>query len=162
MKTPNYGRILDTRDLDARKDELESLRDAVKEAETRLTEAQSRVSELNRIEAPEEEVEAAEEIVSDAESALDFARHDFGEDEQQELKDLENAESEVLAWTDGNTLIPRDRWVDYVRDLLDDIAEPPKSLPSYIVIDWDKTADNIEADYSEIEIQGTTYLYRDC
>lgn len=148
MKTPNYGRILDTRDLAKRKEELESLRDA-------LIEAQNNLEELNRADAPEEQVIAAEEAVESAET-------DYGSDEYQELSDLENAESEVPEWSDGATLIPRGDWVDYVKEMLEDCGDIPRNIPHYIEIDWDKTADNIEADYSEIEIQGTTYLYRNC
>ncbi len=45
--------------------------------------------------------------------------------------------------------------------LLEDIGDLPSDLPSYIEIDWDKTADNLRVDYSEVEYQGTTYLVRD-
>lgn len=149
MKTPNYGRILDTRDLDTRKEELESLRDALEQARADREAIESSPSSAQW------EIDRATEVVEELLLA-------FGDDEAKELADLENAESEVPEWRHGNTLVPRDEWVEYVKELLADIGDLPKNLPRYIEIDWDKTADNIKADYSEIEIQGTTYLYRNC
>lgn len=35
-----------------------------------------------------------------------------------------------------------------------------KSLPFYIVIDWEGTADNLRVDYSSVEIEGKTFWYR--
>lgn len=148
MKTPNYGSILDTRDLMARKEELESLRDALTEAQKAMDAAKDKPESF--------------EAVEQAELDLDSTQEAFGDDEKQELKDLENAESEIPEWTDGNTLIPRSEWVDYVKEMLEDCGDIPKNVPWYVVIDWDSTAKNIEADYSEIEIQGTAYLYRNC
>lgn len=58
------------------------------------------------------------------------------------------------------TLIAESHFTDYCVDLLDDCGDLPRDLPSYIAIDWDKTADNLKVDYSEIEIGGSTYLYR--
>ena len=41
-----------------------------------------------------------------------------------------------------------------------DIGDLPKDLPAYIVIDWDKTANNIEADYTTVDYDGVEYLIR--
>jgi hypothetical protein len=145
MKTPNYGSILDSRDLAKRKEELEALRDEVEETRKALDETAQTGSGLQ-----------------DLETAYEDAQKAFGEDEQKELSELEEAEIEIPEWGDGNTLIPSDEWISYVQDLLDDIGDIPKNLPHYIVIDWEKTADNLEADYSRVTIQGTEYLYRNC
>ena len=144
---------LDTRDLDARLDELKALRDAVADAQLELQEAESD---------PEHHTEGSDaaERFNQAENALDSARDAFGTDEQKELAELEELESEVSEWSDGNTLIPESEFTDYCRELLDDIGTLPKDLPSYVVIDWDATADNIKAEYSTVEFQGETYLYR--
>ena len=58
------------------------------------------------------------------------------------------------------TLIAESYFTHYCVDLLDDCGELPRDLPSYIAIDWDKTANNLKVDYSELELGGSTYLYR--
>ena len=135
--------IIDTRDLDKRLDELKAKRDNIDELR----------EELNGLEGAE---------LEEAEEKLEAAIDDFDQDEQDELKKLEEFESEIFEWCDGNTLIDDYDWVDYVKQLLDGCGDLSKNLPSYVVIDWDATADNIKADYSECEYQGTTYLYRNC
>lgn len=132
--------IIDTRDLDKRLDELVAKRDAINELR----------EELEGLEG--DELEQAKAKLEDAEADFD----------QDELKELEELESEIPEWCHGNTLIHESYWVDYVKQLLEDVGDLPKDLPSYVVIDWDATADNIKADYSECEYQGTTYLYRNC
>lgn len=58
------------------------------------------------------------------------------------------------------TLISEDYFTDYCKDLVQDIGDLPNGIPSYIEIDWDATAKNLRVDYSEVEINGNTYLYR--
>ena len=144
---------LDTRDLDERLNELKALRDAVADAKVELAEAQA----ASLADPDDETLTTAEE---EAQAAFDAADAEFGTDEQKELAELEELESEVSEWSDGNTLIPESEFTDYCRELLDDIGTLPKDLPSYVVIDWDATADNIRADYSTVDFQGETYLYR--
>ena len=144
---------LDTRDLDARLDELKAIRDMVADARLELQEAESDPGHHT------EGSDAAERF-NQAENALDSARDAFGTDEQKELAELEELESEVSEWSDGNTLIPESEFTDHCRELLRACGDIPKNLPSYVVIDWDATADNIKADYSTVEFQGETYLYR--
>ena len=81
-------------------------------------------------------------------------------EEKEELKELKNLKEEVSEWRDGNQLIPENDFVRYCQDLCEEIGDLPKDLPAYIVVDWEKTSDNIRQDYSEIEYQGETYLYR--
>jgi predicted nuclease with TOPRIM domain len=58
-------------------------------------------------------------------------------------------------------LVNESYFVDYAREMLEDCGEIPRKMPWYIEIDWEATAENIKSDYSEIEIDGQTYLYRD-
>jgi hypothetical protein len=135
---------LDTRDLKERQEELQILADAVQEAEDALEECQ--------------DDEEREEL----QKALDDAMADFGDDEKEELEELDNLESEIPEWSDGNTLIPEDEFTDYVQEMISDIGDLPRNIPWYIVIDWEATAENIKADYSTVEYQGETYLFRCC
>lgn len=58
------------------------------------------------------------------------------------------------------TLIHENYFVEAMRELLEDIGDIPRELPSYISIDWQATADNLRVDYSSVEIQGHTYWFR--
>ena len=138
--------IIDTRDLHDRLEELKAKQDEI----------QNKKDEIENSEA----LEIDDDTVADLELELEQLESDFDKDEQEELDELENMESEIPEWKDGETLIPEDEFVDYCEELCKDIGDVPREIPWYIEIDWDKTAENIKADYSEIEYQGTTYLYR--
>jgi hypothetical protein len=58
------------------------------------------------------------------------------------------------------TLIQDKYFEDHARELLDDCGLIPKDLPHYIAIDWETTAQNIQVDYTPVEIDGLTYWYR--
>ena len=136
--------ILDTRDLNKRLEELEAARDAYQEAKDAVDNA--------------DESDDLEEL----ESALVDAEENFGEDEEEELHELEAMRDEIPEWSHGEALIPVGEWVEYVEDFLKDIGDLPRNIPWYIEIDWEATADNILADYSEVDYQGDTYYFRNC
>ena len=58
------------------------------------------------------------------------------------------------------TLIHRSHFVDAMKELCEDIGDLPKGLPDYLAIDWKKTAENLEVDYSTVDVDGHEYLYR--
>ena len=58
------------------------------------------------------------------------------------------------------TLIQDKYFEDYARELIDDCGVIPKDLPHYVAIDWETTAQNIQVDYTPVEIDGLTYWYR--
>jgi predicted nuclease with TOPRIM domain len=144
---PRNSGIIDTRDLQERLEELEAKRDAIDEAIEQRDE-----TEADETASPEAFEKAVEE--------LEKLEADFDEDEQKELAELESLSEEISEWKDGATMIPESEFVEYCQELLEDIGDLPKDLPGYIAIDWEKTADNLRADYSEVEYQGTTYLVR--
>lgn len=123
---------LDIRDIIARYEELEAERDAVVDSD----EARSEWLES----------EDGTEFTAIA-SLLDELRG-YGGDEQ---------------WK-GDwypiTLIADSYFVDAMRELVQDVGDLPKDIPSYLEIDWDATAENLRADYSSVEYLGTTYWYR--
>jgi len=51
-------------------------------------------------------------------------------------------------------------FVEYTQDLLADCGTIPRDLPSWVEIDWERTARNIREDYSAVEVDGRTYWYR--
>lgn len=58
------------------------------------------------------------------------------------------------------TLIKESYFEEYCEQLLEDIGDIPRDIPSYIVIDWEKTADNLRVDYSYVSFFDEDYLYR--
>ena len=86
------------------------------------------------------------------------------DDEKAELAALtalaEEAEGYAADWKHGETLIRRTYFVDYCKEMLVDIGDLPKDLPAYIAIDWQATADNMEADYTTVDYDGEEYLIR--
>lgn len=57
-------------------------------------------------------------------------------------------------------LIEDHEFTDYCMEMLEDCGDLLSEMPWYIVIDRGATAENLKADYSEVEFRGTTYLYR--
>lgn len=45
-------------------------------------------------------------------------------------------------------------------ELCKDIGDIPRGMPSYIEIDWEKTADNLKVDYTAVDFDGETYWIR--
>ena len=160
MKTKeisNSDDVIDSRDIIARIDELQAERDALSDARDEAKETLDDFSDAIDM----EEREAQQEKLSDAETALT----DWDEsDEGRELKALtalqEEAEGYASDWRWGAALIAEHYFPDYCQELCEDIGDLPKDLPHYIVIDWERTAENIKADYTEVDFDGTTYLIR--
>ena len=55
-------------------------------------------------------------------------------------------------WTDGTVLIPVSGFTDYVQQLVEEIGDLPRNLPTYVEIDWAATAENLKCDYSVITL----------
>lgn len=140
MPTPDkFDDVIDSRDIIERLEELQGERDDLQSA-----------------------VDDAE--TDDEREAAQTALREWTDDNGDELAALEavNAEGEDYAedWTHGATMIRESYFTDYCEEMLEDIGELPRNLPSYIVIDWDAIARNMRVDYSEIEFDGVTYLVR--
>jgi hypothetical protein len=86
------------------------------------------------------------------------------DDDAQELKSLKKLADEADGycedWNDGATLIRESYFTEYCEELCKDIGDLPKEIPHYIVIDWEATAHNIRADYTEVDYDGVAYLVR--
>lgn len=58
------------------------------------------------------------------------------------------------------TLI-RDRYfTEAMRELCEESGDLPNGIPSYLEIDWEATARNLQVDYTSTEFHGITYWYR--
>ena len=101
-------------------------------------------------------------LVNEAEQALD----EWQDENDKELSILralnDEGENNSSDWHDGATMIRGDYWIDYVKDLCDDVGDLPKNLPHYIAIDWEKTSQNIAVDYTTVDFNGVNYYIRSC
>jgi len=140
---------IDTRDLYKRQQELQSeletLQDAVSDAQ----------EEYEAEYGPDAQGFSHEH--QEAEKALS----DWQSEYQEELDELNALESEVGdEWMHGAALVDEDDFIEYVQDLAEDMGATAGVDHSWLVIDWEATADNVKMDYSSCEYQGTTYLFR--
>jgi hypothetical protein len=58
------------------------------------------------------------------------------------------------------TLIRHSYFVEAIEEQVKDIGDLPHDIPSYLVIDWEATADNLKVDYSTVDFDGVEYFYR--
>nr|WP_317632986.1 hypothetical protein [uncultured Flavobacterium sp.] len=108
---------------------------------------------------PEYETDDFDDILFDEEEIQSW-KEDWV-DELEKIEEIDTLEREVGSEFEyGVTLIPLEDFTDYVEEMLVDCGDLPSNIPSYISIDWEDTADNIKVDYSEVEFQGTDYLFR--
>lgn len=146
--------VIDSREIEERIDELESERSSL---ESDIEEAQEALDDAG----DDEDGDTAE-----LESALAAAKKALAEWDSEngdELTKLQAFRDEVEPYSDwkyGETLIQEEYWPEYVQDMLKDTGELPRDLPAYIEIDWNATAENIKADYSEAELEGQTFFFR--
>jgi hypothetical protein len=119
-----------------------------------------------------------------------FDPSEGGGDEAELQQDAANAERDYQGWHDNNgtelehlqgllddlrgnggderwrgdwypvTLIRDSHFVEAMQELVSDIGDLPRDIPSYLEIDWDATARNLRVDYSSVEFDGVTYWYR--
>jgi hypothetical protein len=134
--------IIDSRDVIARIKELED-----GEEVSRLVELQAKTTNgvLSKDESDElQELEACEEYL-----------------ELLALRELvEDCEGYSSDWKYGSTLIKESYWEEYVKEMVSDIGDMPREIPGHIVIDWDATAHNVAADYTQVEFDDNTYYIR--
>lgn len=128
----NMDDVIDSRDVIARIRELEGeLRDLEDAAD-----------------------EAADDTVRCAEVLAEIS--DWKSQNGDELTALRAFAADV----DGEMLIRESYWPTYAQELVEDVGDLPRGIPSYIVIDWEATADNLKVDYTEVDFDGVTYLVR--
>jgi hypothetical protein len=140
MDIDNNQDVLDSRDINKRLEELEdAYSDWKKEQEREFGKWQ-------------------EDSPNDPVSDSDF--EDW--DELVSLRDLVEQCKDGGDWEYGESLIRDTYFTDYCHDMVEDIGDLPKDLPFYIEnnIDWDGVAEDLKADYTEVDFDGVTYFLR--
>jgi len=136
MEINNRENVLDSRNIIARLEELESDFEDWKEEQE---------NELGKW-----DENSPQEPVQDS---------DFDDwDELETLRDLAEQCKDGGDWEYGEVLIHEDYFVEYCREMLDDIG----NLPWYIEnnIDWKGVAEDLKVDYIEVDFAGENYLIR--
>lgn len=115
-----------------------------------------------------EVMERVEELETSIEGYEDKSGSEY-DDETEELAKLQALLDEVKGRGGGEqwrgdwypiSFIRDSYFTEYAEDLVKDIGDMPQEIPSYIAIDWEATARNIQQDYSSVEFDGETYWYR--
>ena len=113
-----------------------------------------------------------EDLKSEAEDDTNVevaqAKEELAEWEEENLEELESlqnlqTEAEISPdWQYGEALIRESYFTEYCEDLCKDIGDIPSELPWYISnhIDWDGVAEEIKADYMEVNFDGVSYFIR--
>lgn len=79
------------------------------------------------------------------------------------VNDIDRLEKEIGSdWVYGITLIEEDDFEDYCEEFCNDVGYISRDTPSLIAnnIDWKGIADDMKQDYSKVDYQGKTYLFR--
>jgi chromosome segregation ATPase len=159
MKTDeisNNQDVIDSRDIIARIEELESEQTDLQDT---LEEAKEELESLDEEETNQKRMEM-ESAAREAEQALKEFNDDYGE----ELKVLKSIADECEGygdWSYGEILINEEHFEDYARELAEDIGAIPKdSKWPCTCIDWEQAAEELKADYTSVDFNGTTYYMR--
>ena len=114
----------------------------------------------------DEDVIDSREIIERIAYLEGFEDEDLDEDEAEELKNLLALQNEAEGYSDdwqyGSTLIRESYFVEYCKEMLQDIGDLPKDLPLYIEsnIDWEGVAEDLKVDYTEVGFDGVSYFVR--
>lgn len=137
----NGANIIDSRDIIARLDELQSERDS----------------------ATDEAENADSEGAWKTEDGTDVS-DSWDEDQEAEYQTLKALADECEGygdWAHGETLIRDTYFKTYAQDLAEDIGAISQSAqwPNNC-IDWEQAADELKADYMQVEFDGVYYWMR--
>lgn len=157
MTISNMDDVIDSRDVIARIEELESEREALV---ADLNDAKERPAMGDDANDPAAIVKA-ENAVMDAMAAL-AAWDDENAAELAALKALaEEAEGYAPDWGYGETLIRDSYFREYAMELADDIgAIPANASWPLTCIDWGQAARELQMDYTAVDFGGVRYWIR--
>lgn len=142
MKKPINNTVFDSRDLIEYMEELQStIVDAYND--------ENPDNELTDID--EIEDQASEEFLTNYQTEIE---------EWNELTAFANDLDGAPDFQHGEGIIHENYWDEYVEEMLKDTGYISSDLPSWIVIDWSGTANNVSADYITATYQGDTYYIR--
>jgi hypothetical protein len=154
----NSQDIIDSRDIIARIEYLQSEKEGLEDNESEAREA------LEEAKATEDDKELAslQDALQDAENAVVTWAESY---ECRELKALlalqDEAEGYSEDWRHGATLIRDSYFEDYARELAEDIGTIKEDADwPCNCIDWEQAADELKQDYTSVDFDGVEYWVR--
>ena len=151
----NSDDVIDSRDIIERIEELENERQELVGA---IDGAKDGLKA--KIDSSRDLIDGLKAKIEEAKDALIEWDDENGEELTALMNLADEGANESSDWSYGETLIHEDYFTKYVRQLVEDIGDLPHNIPGYLVIDWEATAENLKADYSEIDFDGQTYYIR--
>lgn len=146
--------VFDSRDFEERIEELEG------EFASHEEEVENCEDALNDADEDDDKAELEEDLAKAKKALADWNGENA--EELRKLKDFREEVEGYCDWNHGETFIAESYFVEYCEDLVKDIGDLPRDLPSYLAIDWEKTAENLKVDYSEATLEGSTFFFRCC
>jgi hypothetical protein len=161
----NSQTYIDSRDIIERIEELENSEidepdwARIQELEAIIENASTDEEDDNYI-SPDELMSYQDEL---EDLHIDESNWQDWEDDKTELEELRNVADQgedSADWNYGATLIREDEFENYVQDLASDTCNVNFDEWPCTCIDWDEAADQLRADYFDIDFDGVTYLVR--
>lgn len=163
----NLENIIDSREVIERIEELEQeIIDAVDEIKEIIAELESEKENLFQEEQPEGWEQSIEGIEIEIEAKLEeIEKEEQDSENKNELDSLislaEEGENASSDWQYGATLIRDDYFEDYARELAEDTGRYSSDEPwPLCCIDWEKAANLLKMDYTEVDYDGVSYWVR--
>lgn len=163
-------KIIDSRDLIKRheelQDEYDSLVEALEEATLELEDIKSLNDELSANDECETSTDDLVDDVEKAQEALDEFNQSFEKDELDTLTEVIAQAEDSPDWSYGESLILDSYFTDYITDLIHDCYDIPKEMNSgkwpwnHLKLDYDSAAEGAKSDYIEVDVGGSTYYIR--
>ena len=102
------------------------------------------------------------EYADDAKEAFAAFEEEYADEitHYKEVSDFCEALSGYGDFEWGTDIIPESKFTDYCKEFAAECGYISADLPNWIKIDWEATADNIKAGYTEAYFEGDTYLMR--
>lgn len=163
----NSQDIMDSRDIIARIEELEtdheSLVEAVDEAQEAYDDYLVELEDADELKEPddtEEGRELADQLAFDRKALSDWLAGDEAK-ELETLKDFANGLEGYGDWNYGETIIAESYFTEYAEEMAKDTgAIDPNAKWPLNHIDWDAAANELMQDYTESDFDGVTYYMR--
>jgi predicted nuclease with TOPRIM domain len=150
MAIDSSDNFIDPRDVNVEADEYE---DSIALKKEEIEEVEDNIAGLD------EDDEDYHDELSDLECQLENLKDELlGLEEEAE--DIFELRDECDNYARGETLINEDYWVDYVRQMAEDIDGIDTNNWPYNNIDWEGAADDLRVDYVTITWRGQDFYVR--
>lgn len=106
--------------------------------------------------------EVTENDFEDYNLSYDDLKVGLSEEDAEELLALMELQEEAGSsyFDNEESFISDEYFTEYAQDMIKDVGYISAEVPSWIEIDWERTAQNVRMDYTSFEFRGTTYWIR--